>query len=383
MDLNVIKEVLNRDRGFMARVYHDTHGVVWFAKYQEISEKYKDRTIEEIFNLYNSIVPVDDDSELFKAVLYDYLDDIYNKIKEENNIENKEFKVDVNLVRKVSKEVVEAANDLLEKLNNMYPTIDDKITYAKNMKDAVLKVLASKTSYGTDSYVNSPKVRIAYKEMNGLIEGDYLKYDYSKTAEENFLEFFNKTLVYALCIPKLTLGSPAAKTHKTSMILYANELACIVEESRNNQLIYNPIKSMTLNDVEAGLDIVERNFEEIVTCIVDASHQSKEIVLDQLDDAYTEFKFIHMCEIELDMERALALYARLQHEYIHVNHYDYAMRASYIQAILDLLYYFKEELEEKENEDKTGKDSDIKKESNSAIPNFIDIVINGLDDDDF
>ena len=90
-----------------------------------------------------------------------------------------------------------------------------------------------------------------------------------------------------------------------------------------------------------------------------------------------------MCETEIDMERSLALYARLQHEYIHVNHYDYAKRASYIQAILDLLYYFKEELEEKENEDKTGKDSDIKKESNSAIPNFIDIVINGLDDDDF
>ena len=61
MDLNVVKEVLNRDIDFMKRVYHDTHGVVWFAKYQEISEKYKDRTIEEIFNLYNSIVPVDDD----------------------------------------------------------------------------------------------------------------------------------------------------------------------------------------------------------------------------------------------------------------------------------------------------------------------------------
>ena len=298
-------------------------------------------------------------------------------------MENKEFKVDTNLVREVSKEVFEAANDLLEKLNEMYPTIDDKITYAKNMKDAVLKVLASKTSYGADSYVNSPKVRIAYKEMNGLIEGDYLKYDYSKTAEENFLEFFNKTLVYALCIPKLTLGSPAAKTHKTSMILYANELACIVEESRNNPILYNPIKLMTLNEAEAAIESVERNFEEIVTCIADASHQSKEIVLDQLDDAYTEFKFTNMCETEIDMERSLALYARLQHEYIHVNHYDYAKRASYIQAILDLLYYFKEELEEKENKDKTGKDSGIKKESNSAIPNFIDIVINGLDDDDF
>lgn len=297
-------------------------------------------------------------------------------------MENKEFKVDTNLVREFSKEVFEAANDLLEKLNGMYPTIDDKIIYARNMKDAVLKVLASKTPYGTDSYVNHPRVRIAYKEMNGLIEGDYLKYDYSKTAEENFLEFFNKTLVYALCIPKLTLGSPAAKTHKTAMILYANELAGIVEESRNNQLIYNPIKSMTLDEAEAVIESVERNFEEIVTCIADASHQSKEIVLDQLDDAYNEFKFTNMCETEIDMEKSLALYARLQHEYIHLNHYDYVMRASYIQAILDLLYYFKEELEEKENEDKTGKDSDIKKESNSAIPNFIDIVINGLDDDD-
>lgn len=297
-------------------------------------------------------------------------------------MENKEFKVDTNLVREVSKEVFEAANDLLEKLNDMYPTIDDKITYARNMKNAVLKVLASKTSYGTDSYVNHPKVRIAYKEMNGLIEGDYLKYDYSKTAEENFLEFFNKTLVYALCIPKLNLGSPAAKTHKTAMILYANELAGIIEESRNNPMLYNPIKSMTLNEAEAAIESVERNFEEIVTCIADASHQSKEIVLDQLDDAYNEFKFIYMCEIELDMEKALALYARLQHEYIHVNHYDYAKRASYIQAILDLLYYFKEELEEKEDKDKTGKDSDTKKESNSTIPNFIDIVINGLDDDD-
>lgn len=297
-------------------------------------------------------------------------------------MESKEFKVDANLIKEISKEVVEAANDLLEKLNEMYPTIDDKITYAKNMKDAVLKVLASKTSYTVDSYVNSPKVRIAYKEMNGLIEGDYLKYDYSKTAEENFLEFFNKTLVYALCIPKLTLGSPAAKTHKTSMILYANELACIVEESRNNRLIYNPIKLMTLNEAEAAIESVERNFEEIVTCIADASHQSKEVVLDLLDDAYNEFKFTNMCETEIDMEGSLALYARLQHEYIHVNNYDYAKRASYIQAILDLLYYFKEELEEKENEDKTGKDSDIKKESNSAIPNFIDIVIDGLDDDD-
>lgn len=298
-------------------------------------------------------------------------------------MENKEFKVDANLIKEISKEVVEAANDLLEKLNDMYPTIDDKITYAKNMKDAVLKVLASKTSYGADSYVNSPKVRIAYKEMNGLIEGDYLKYDYSKTAEENFLEFFNKTLVYALCIPKLTLGSPAAKTHKTSMILYANELANIIEETRNNQLIYNPIKSMTLDDVEAGLDIVEKNFEEIVTCIADASHQSKEVVLYELHDIYNDFKFNYMCETEIDMERACTLYARLQNEYVKVNHYDYAKRAAYIQAILDLLYYFKEELEEKENEDKTGKDSDIKKESNSAIPNFIDIVIDGLDDDDF
>lgn len=83
MDLNVVKEVLNRDRDFMTRVYRDTHGLVWFAGYQEVSEKYKDRTIEEIFNLYNSIVPVDDDSELFKAVMYDYLDNIYNKIKKE------------------------------------------------------------------------------------------------------------------------------------------------------------------------------------------------------------------------------------------------------------------------------------------------------------
>lgn len=83
MDLNVVKEVLNRDRDFMTRVYRDTHGLVWFAGYQEVSEKYKARTIEEIFNLYNSIVPVDDDSELFKAVMYDYLDNIYNKIKKE------------------------------------------------------------------------------------------------------------------------------------------------------------------------------------------------------------------------------------------------------------------------------------------------------------
>lgn len=83
MDLNIVKEVLNRDRDFMSRVYRDTHGLVWFAGYQEVSEKYKDRTIEEIFNLYNSIVPVDDDSELFKAVMYDYLDDVYKKIKEE------------------------------------------------------------------------------------------------------------------------------------------------------------------------------------------------------------------------------------------------------------------------------------------------------------
>lgn len=83
MDLNAVKEVLNRDRDFMTRVYRDTHGLVWFAGYQEVSEKYKDRTIEEIFNLYNSIVPVDDDSELFKAIMYDYLDNIYNKIKEE------------------------------------------------------------------------------------------------------------------------------------------------------------------------------------------------------------------------------------------------------------------------------------------------------------
>ena len=83
MDLNAVKEVLNRDRDFMTRVYRDTHGLVWFAGYQEISEKYKDRTIEEICNLYNSIVPVDDDSELFKAVMYDYLDDTYNKIKKE------------------------------------------------------------------------------------------------------------------------------------------------------------------------------------------------------------------------------------------------------------------------------------------------------------
>lgn len=86
MDLNAVKEVLNRDRDFMTRVYRDTHGLVWFAGYQEISEKYKDRTIEEICNLYSSIVPVDDDSELFKAVMYDYLDDVYNKIKKETKM---------------------------------------------------------------------------------------------------------------------------------------------------------------------------------------------------------------------------------------------------------------------------------------------------------
>lgn len=291
-----------------------------------------------------------------------------------------EFKVDAILVKKLSIEVVEAANDLLEKLNEMYPTIDDKIAYIRSMKNAVLKVLSSKSPYGTDSYVNHPRVRMAYKEMNGLIAGDYLKYDYSKTAEENFLEFFNSTLVYALCMPKLTLGSPAAKTHKTSMILYANKLADIAEETRNNQLIYNPIKSMTLDDVEAGLDIVERNFEEIVTCIADASHQSKEVVLYELHDIYNYFKFNYMCETEIDMERACTLYARLQHEYVKVNHYDYAKRASYIQAILDILYYFKEELEEKEDE--AGEDSDTKEDFNSSIPNFIDIVIDGLDDDD-
>ena len=83
MDLNTVKEVLDRDRDFLERVYRDTHGLVWFTGYQEVSEKYKDRTIEEICNLYNSIVPVDDDSELFKAVLYDYLDNTYNKIKKE------------------------------------------------------------------------------------------------------------------------------------------------------------------------------------------------------------------------------------------------------------------------------------------------------------
>ena len=290
-------------------------------------------------------------------------------------METKEFKVDANLIKNLSKEVFEAATDLLEKLNQTYPTVDDKITYARNMKNAVLKVLASKTPSGIESYVNHPRVRIAYKEMNGLIEGGYLKYDHSKTAEENFLEFFNKTLVYALCLPKLNLGSPAAKTHKTAMILYANELANIVEETRNNPLIYNPIKSMTLNEVEAGIEAVERNFEEIVTCVADASHQSKEVVLDQLDDAYNEFKFSYMCEIDIDMEKTLALYARLQNEYIHVNQYDYAKRASYIQAILDLLYYIEEELEEKEDEDKTGKES-------NTIGSFIEIVIDGLDDDD-
>ena len=59
MDLSVIEETLTKDLDFVRSVYIKVHGLVWFGEYQEISEKYKDRTIEEIFNLYNSIAVTD------------------------------------------------------------------------------------------------------------------------------------------------------------------------------------------------------------------------------------------------------------------------------------------------------------------------------------
>lgn len=83
MDLSVIEETLTKDLDFVRSVYIKVHGLVWFGEYQEISKKYKDYTIEEIFNLYNSIAVTDEESELFKAIMYDYLDNTYKKIKEE------------------------------------------------------------------------------------------------------------------------------------------------------------------------------------------------------------------------------------------------------------------------------------------------------------
>jgi hypothetical protein len=83
MGLSVIEETLTKDLDFVRSVYIKVHGLVWFGEYQEISKKYKDYTIEEIFNLYNSIAVTDEESELFKAIMYDYLDNTYKKIKEE------------------------------------------------------------------------------------------------------------------------------------------------------------------------------------------------------------------------------------------------------------------------------------------------------------
>lgn len=83
MDLSVIEETLTKDLDFVRSVYIKVHGLVWFGEYQEISKKYKDYTIEEIFNLYNNIAVTDEESELFKAIMYDYLDNTYKKIKEE------------------------------------------------------------------------------------------------------------------------------------------------------------------------------------------------------------------------------------------------------------------------------------------------------------
>lgn len=86
MDLSVIEETLTKDLDFVRSVYIKVHGLVWFEEYQEISKKYKDYTIEEIFNLYNSIAVTDEESELFKAIMYDYLDNTYKKIKEETKM---------------------------------------------------------------------------------------------------------------------------------------------------------------------------------------------------------------------------------------------------------------------------------------------------------
>ena len=131
MDLSVIEETLTKDLDFVRSVYIKVHGLVWFGEYQEISEKYKDRTIEEIFNLYNSIAVTDEESELFKAIMYDYLDNTYKKIKEE-------IKMRTNLKDRLHmySDVQEEIRDWTEELGRV---IVDAMFYTGNTKEQIEK----------------------------------------------------------------------------------------------------------------------------------------------------------------------------------------------------------------------------------------------------
>lgn len=93
IDLNEIKKTLDDDLELFRRIYIDTHGLVVYAMSKEVSEKYKGCTIEEVFNLYNNIVPDDYDSELLKMAMYDHLDNMYNRIiRRTTNDENRNSK---------------------------------------------------------------------------------------------------------------------------------------------------------------------------------------------------------------------------------------------------------------------------------------------------
>lgn len=185
MDLNAVKEVLNRDRDFMSRVYRDTHGLVWFAGYQEVSEKYKDRTIEEICNLYNSIVPVDDDSELFKAVMYDYLDDTYNKIKKEIKM-RKNYLDRLHTYSDVEEEIRDWSKELGSVIVNT--TFDTEKTKEEIEKECYDRSIANFELFN----LNLGYVEGAETSLDSLCEYmDKLTDYYNNTSDTNYTEKVN------------------------------------------------------------------------------------------------------------------------------------------------------------------------------------------------
>lgn len=209
MDLNAIKEVLNRDRDFMTRVYRDTHGLVWFAGYQEVSEKYKDRTIEEICNLYNSIVPVDDDSELFKAVMYDYLDDIYNKIKEEIKM------------RKSYLDRLHTYSDVQEEIRDWTKELGSVII------DATFNTEKTKEEIEKECHDRSIANYELFNLNLGYVEG-------AETTLDSLCEYMNKLTDYYNNTPDTNYTEKATIIHRAMNVL--DTIGELVEEKELNAI---------------------------------------------------------------------------------------------------------------------------------------------------
>jgi hypothetical protein len=185
MDLSVIEETLTKDLDFVRSVYIKVHGLVWFGEYQEISKKYKDYTIEEIFNLYNNIAVTDEESELFKAIMYDYLDNTYKKIKEEIKMRTN-LKDRLHMYSDVQEEIRDWSKELGSVIVNT--TFDTEKTKEEIEKECHDRSVANYELFN----LNLGYVEGAETTLDSLCEYmDKLTDYYNNTSDTNYTEKVN------------------------------------------------------------------------------------------------------------------------------------------------------------------------------------------------